>query len=242
MSILFTPRTPRPLFILLLTVGMMSLLNIGIGQNVNLRPLSDYETSLQAYHTARVQVLCSEFTARTKTKWWYYLPSIGFQFGLPSISAGTNQLVGIDQTRQQNRVKWASIMSQGLLDYRTDLHQLRSMYTVVQISRNADTEQETSWHTIEKLFGIKQEANKKKEISPEEYYTALLGYQREFSASQARHNAFVLQVVELARFARYEFPDVTLPGLDSLYTTRTQVRKERKRPNPPVTRPDDAKL
>jgi len=66
------------------------------------------------------------------------------------------------------------------------------MYTVVQISRDADTEQETSWATIQKLFEIKQEANRKKEISPEEFYTALLSYQREFSASQARHNAFVL--------------------------------------------------
>jgi len=189
---LFTPPYPRPLFILLLAVGMMTLHHIGIGQNAKLYPLENYETSLRHYHTSRVRVLCSEFTARTKTKWWYYLPNIGFQFGLPSVNAGTNQLVSIDQTRQQNRVKLASIMSQGLLDYQTDLHQLRSMYTVVQISRDADIEQETSWATIQKLFEIKQEANRKKEISPEEFYTALLSYQREFSASQARHNAFVL--------------------------------------------------
>jgi len=46
-AIMFTPRTPRPLFILLLPVGMLSFPFIGIGQKVNLYPLPDYETSLR---------------------------------------------------------------------------------------------------------------------------------------------------------------------------------------------------
>ena len=226
---MFTPHTPRPLFIAVLATLLLVRAHIGIGQNVKLFPLTEYENSLRQYHTAKIQAQCVEFAAKTRTKWWYYLPNIGVQFGLPSVNAGTNQLVQIDQTRQQNKVKLASIKSQGLLDYRTELHQLRSMYTVMQIERDTQTELETSWRTIHSIYQIAEEAHTKKEIKPSEYYQSLLTYQQAFSATEARRIAYELKVVELSKFARYGFPTETLPEIDSLYVDRTRVKQVSRR-------------
>lgn len=97
-------------------ISMLALLvslatsNLGKAQILPLYKLKDYE--IRVYHSAKVKTACVEFEAITKKKWWYYLPNIGIQFGLPSINAGTNQLIQIDQQKQQNRVKLAAIISQ----------------------------------------------------------------------------------------------------------------------------------
>lgn len=68
-----------------------------------------------------------EFEAKVKRKWWYFIPQLGFNFGLPTVNGGTSTLVQLDLQKQQNRVKLGTIISQGMLDYRTDLHKLRGM-------------------------------------------------------------------------------------------------------------------
>ncbi|MVM42247.1 hypothetical protein GO730_38775 [Spirosoma sp. HMF3257] len=217
---MFTNGAPALKTIALTVVTSLFIVNLGKAQIVRLYPLTDYEASLRAYHTAKVKAACVEFEARTKMKWWYYLPNIGFQFGLPSVTAGTSQLITIDQTKQQNRVKLAAIITQGLLDYQTELHQLRSMYAAAQIERDAVDELNTSWNTENKIFEIAKEAHQKQEINPVDYYQALLKLQKEYSASKARYQQYTFRVIELAKFARHQFPTERLQEIDSLFVEK----------------------
>lgn len=221
MSIMFTPLTPRSLFIACLFVFSVMLVNPGIAQFVKLHPLQEYEASLKVFHTQKVRTQCVEFEQKTRMKWWYYLPNIGIQFGFPSITAGTSQLVNIDQTKQQNRAKLAAIVSQGLLDYRTELHQLRNMYEALKVEQDALTYSQTTQHLENRLLNIAEEANAKKEIKPVEHVEAALRFQRQWMANDRMERDMALKILELIRLARYEFPTDTLPGLDSLATVRS---------------------
>ncbi len=218
---MFTPPTPRPTYSVLLLVLLLATSHLGIAQFVKLQPLTEYEASLKAFHTQKVRTQCVEFEQKTKMKWWYYLPSIGFQFGLPSISAGTSQLVNIDQTKQQNRAKLAAIISQGLLDYRTELHQLRNMYEGLKVEREALTYILPAQNLESSIVNVAEEANRKKEIKPVEYAEALLRFQRQWMANDRMEREFALRILEIARFSRYQFPTETLPGLDSLQSVRS---------------------
>lgn len=218
---MFTPLTPRSLFIACLFVSGVMLANPGIAQFVKLQPLTEYESSLKVFHMQKVQTQRVEFEQKTKMKWWYYIPSIGFQFGLPSINTGTSQLVNIDQTKQQNRAKLAAIVSQGLLDYRTELHQLRNMYEALKIERDAMAYALATQKLENRILNIAEESNNKKEIKPVEYIESLLRFQRNWMVNDRMERDFALKILEMARFARYQFPTETLPGLDSLESGRS---------------------
>lgn len=204
---MFTNGAPAQRIILLAVVALLILSNLGKAQQIYpLYPLGDYEASLKAYHTAKLNAACLEFQQRTKTKWWYYLPNIGIQFGFPSITAGTNQLVQIDQTKQQNRVKLAAIISQANLEYQGEIHKLRVLYTEAQLERDIVGELQTSFRLEDKILDIKKEAFEKKEMNPVEYYQALLNFQRTFSANNARYQVYNVKAIEVGHFARYDFP------------------------------------
>ena len=215
---MFTPPTPRTTIIALTLALWLTTSTLGKAQNVKLQPLTEYETSLRQYHTQKVRTQCIEFQASTKKKWWYYIPQLGINFGLPTINGGTSTFVQLDVQKQQNRVKLASIISQGLLDYRTDLHQLRSLYDALKIDRDALSHFMVTDRIENNILKVAEEANDKKEIKPVDYAEALLRYQRQWIANDRMERDFALKVVEVARFARYQFPTEVLPGLDSLQT------------------------
>ncbi|MCK8495859.1 hypothetical protein M0L20_28595 [Spirosoma sp. RP8] len=213
---MFTPRTPRPFFLLLALGAGLSIANLGKAQDVKLLPLSVYETSLVTFHAQKVKTACLEYQASTKKKWWYYLPTLGYSFGLPSVNGGTNQLIQLDQTRQQNWAKLEAITSQAQLDYRTELHQLRSLYQALEIEQATIADSYTTEQMEKRIFSISAEAHDKKEIKPVEFHQAQLLYQRQVTGHEQQRRSYRLRIVELARFARYNFPEETLPGLDSL--------------------------
>jgi hypothetical protein len=152
-----------------------------------------------------------------KRKWWYFIPQLGFTFGLPTVNGGTSTLVQLDVQRQQNRVKLATIISQGMLDYRTDLHKLRGMYQMLEIEEAVVSDSQVNERIYQNLFGIAEEAYQKKETKPIEYNQALLAFQNGVISQEEKRWAYMNKVIEIAQFARYDFPTDSIPELEPLF-------------------------
>jgi hypothetical protein len=71
--------------------------------DLNLRNEKYYAESYLVYADSLLSFQLREQKA-LKRKWWYYLPNIGFSFGMPSISFGSNVIANIDFENEKRKI------------------------------------------------------------------------------------------------------------------------------------------
>ena len=90
--------------------------------------LEDLEISIKDYFQKKMEAELSEFDYKIKGQWLSYLPSVGFSFGLPSVSWSTQNIFKISNDKRKNKSKIESIILINTLEYNKVLSDIKIEY------------------------------------------------------------------------------------------------------------------
>lgn len=212
-AISYTPHTPRPRFILGLLVCLVSLSSTILKAQIiytDAAPLDSLEASLKVWHNQNWIADRSELIEGKSKKWWYYLPSVGLQFGLPSVQFGTGTLAVMDRDKRLIRARLEAIDRKAVLAYNTDLQLLRIAYQSTLLKSK-----ELGWLQIirakeKEIFQIQIEGYQKKGITPEEFKNEELKNLRAEKVLDDFSTAIAQEVLSLYKLAHYQQPNEVL--------------------------------
>lgn len=213
-AILPTGALPGPVFIawaLLLVFSQTS----AISQIVKLEPLSTYESSLRQYYLQKFQADKIEFEETTKKKWWYYLPSVGIQFGLPSVQLNTGVLAQIDRDRQQKKTKVNGLYWQAESQFKDDLLKLRNTYRRIQLEQETEPEHQEQIELESKIHQVYADGYARQEIKPVDFLNEQVKQNSRQIAFAATQRRLALLILDLELLAHYPFPKDDFIPLDS---------------------------
>ncbi|GAA4461955.1 hypothetical protein GCM10023189_38060 [Nibrella saemangeumensis] len=205
---MFTPRTPRPFFFLLLGVATLTYNSTNAQKvtDLSLQPIQIYENSLKNYYYQRWQAERKEFQITHQKGIWQYTPSIGLVFGLPSVNWNPYQLFQAKQDKRVLAAKLASIDDRYQVEYNETIMKLRADHKKIQIEAARYKMLETEFFHQQEIQSIHTEAYMAKDITPlqfKEKHTAQLNAQH---AMQNKEIDMMLMIIELEKLARYEMP------------------------------------
>jgi len=230
MPILYTPRTPAWPKILLAAACLLAWTSAKCQEALLLRPLADYEASLKAYHLKKWQVDRTELMDRQKKKWWYYLPTVGLQFGLPSVQFNTQTLEQWDRDKALTKARLAAIDARAELTYNQELLQLRTMYRKLEIELDAigGENYQIMQRLHERIMMIHNDAFNDRKMTPLEHLTKNIQYRQQLEGEKAQIRSLQLKVLELEELAKYGMVGNRLI-MDSLGTEVPEVRISKRR-------------
>lgn len=224
--ILFTPQTPRTIFAAYMALSLFSCLNTILqaqntpkGQNqpeiaqntlifkeISLQELPKYEESLRIYHNRKFAAERKEFLETTRKKWWYYLPNIGFTFGMPTVNSNTGTLAQIDHDRQTKKAKLEALQAKAEFQYREELLQLRTKYQTLLLESQTIEEQTKLFNKKSGIASIYSEGFNAQKITPLEMLREDVA--QETARIQFRDNErrLIKLFFDLEAFAHYNYP------------------------------------
>lgn len=230
-AILFTPHTPRPRIILMIAVMLVSLSSTITKAQIiysEAASLDTLEASLKYWHNQKWQAERGELIEGKSKKWWYYLPSVGLQFGLPSIQFGTGTLAVIDRDKRLIAARLEGIDRKAQLDYNTELQQLRLGYQLVLIQARKEGMLKLIRAKEKEIFQIQIEGYQKKGITPEEFKNEELKNLRAEQVLDNFSTDIQIQVLHLYQLAHWAQPSNPLwydPTIECEVLTRDTANK-----------------
>lgn len=234
MRIMYTPQTPQAnkgiLTILWLFSSFCTIFTGLKAQNNNLteitpqmaqnqaittlKPLKEYEESLWLYHNKKFGAEMKRYKEVTKKKWWYYLPNVGFTFGLPSVGFNTGIIAQIDRDRNIKRTELESIEAQSKLTYQNELLMLRTIYKIILVDMEALDENLRIWNKSIAISKIYIEGFNEQKVTPLE----MLKEDRVLEVERLRRNnesrQILTRIFRLEEFAHYNLPNNDLIKFD----------------------------
>jgi hypothetical protein len=142
--------------------------------------------------------------------WYYYLPNVGFTFGLPSIQFGTKDYLNFRREKKINEARLEMLDSQAELEFNFNLQILRKMYE----SLNQESEKLKKYGEKKeikmKIWAITNEGFRKNEIPPKDYYLSKLEEFDYLEAERLLEISFNQKALELEIFAKFELPQEKL--------------------------------
>lgn len=219
-AITFTPHTPRPIYFVagvLVAITMFCPISRAQPkpQHLLLDSLSTYEFSYQKFLQQKWKAERVEFVVTNRKKWWYYLPSVGFAFGGPTVSANTGVLAQIDRDRNVMAAKLLSLDKRYQVEFVETLVRIRVDYQKLLI-RYEQLERERK--TLAKLRGIQaihDEAFGCQKMSPEEHLRNSYQYETTINAFQNREAELRVALLEFQTLCRYNLPDKQLIPIEA---------------------------
>jgi hypothetical protein len=209
MKRLYTPQTPLAFFFLLSLFSLFSSNNT-ICQVRALEPLKSYELSLKTYYNRKWTADRREFKTLSMKGWYYYLPNVGFTFGLPSIQFGTKDYLNFRREKKINEARLEMLDSQAELGFNENLQLLRKMYeSLNQEFLKVKILEEKSELKL-KIWAITEEGYKKHEIPPKDYYLAKLEEMDFSEAKRLLEVNYNQKAIELEILAKWELPQEKL--------------------------------
>ncbi len=214
-AIPFTPHTPRPIYFVagvLVAITMFCTISHAQPkpQHLVLDSLSNYEFSYQKFLQQKWKAERAEFVVTNRKKWWYYLPSVGFAFGGPTVSANTGVLAQIDRDRNVMASKLLSLDKRYQVEFVETLVRIRVDYQKLLV-RYEQLERERK--TLAKLRGIQaihDEAFGCQTMSPEEHPRNSYQYETTINTFQDREAELRVALLEFQTLCRHNLPDKQL--------------------------------
>jgi hypothetical protein len=224
-AILFTPHTPHSKkAIAVLMIAFMPISTILPAQSIKLDSVAIYEQSYRQFMVQKWTADRKEFTVVNRKKWWYYLPGVGWAFGLPTVNIHTGVIAQIDRDRNVMAAKLSSLDSRYQIDFTEGLAKIRIEYRKLQI-RNEQLQQERK--LLDKLCGIQaihNEAFEKQTMTPEEHLQNSYQYEKAITDWKNRDSELAVAVLDFFSLCRFEMPDTKLVELAS--DEGCQIRKQ----------------
>jgi len=204
---MFTPRTPRLGNIKAIIVSGIFLLiffECNSQDKIQLISLDSLEQSLKDYYGRSWQAERENFLAVSKGEIWAKLPSIGIQFGLPSVQFGTKDIYNIKQSKREKKAALVSLDLKYRVQFNEALQGLEIEYNKVRIQLEKLEYLEKSIELEEQIFKIHEEAFQKRELAPLEYLNRRKSFENVKSNYEIEKREVQIQILELYKIARWK--------------------------------------
>lgn len=174
---------------------------------IELKDFSEYQKSLKSYYLKLWHAKREEFKDLNEKSFLYYAPTIGLQFGLPSIQFSTRDYANYKRDRKLLKSKLNSLDETLELEMNERLQALKVEYEKVKIEYDKLAVFQGKMKYLKALHEIKQECCTKRECTPEECRKAELEmYEFEQNEKLTALN-IKIQVLELEKNAKYGLPN-----------------------------------
>lgn len=172
-----------------------------------LRDFSEYEKSLKSYYLKLWHAKRQEFKDLNEKSFLYYAPSVGLQFGLPSIQFSTRDYANYKRDKMLMRSKLNSLDETLELEMNERLQALRVEYEKVKVEYEKLSVFQGKLKYLRSLHEIKQECCRRRECTPEDCRKSDLEvYEFEQNEKLTALN-IKIQVLELEKNAKYALPN-----------------------------------
>lgn len=220
------PPNP-PLMKLLLTLVLVLSFYNAKSQILEVPQLSALEASLKLYHNQNWTAERAAFVYEQKGKILNYLPSVGFSFGLPTVSYSSQSLFAYKENKKARSAALASLDRSAELKYNEELNSLRIEFEKLQFQKQKVRALAASLVTEEKIFSIWQEAHRKKELKPLEFLQKKRQFEDSKTNLELAESAFNLAVLELQKMARFGQRSEKLHLVETDVCTDTRILAEK---------------
>lgn len=178
-----------------------------VAQNTDLKDFEAYAKSLKSYYLKLWHAKREEFKDLNEKGWAYYLPSVGLQFGLPSVQFSTKEILAYKQEKRVFSGKLRSIDESLLLEMNERLQALRVEYEKIRVEYDKLAVLRLKNSYLKELHTIKQECCRKRECTPEECKKAELEMFEYEQTEKFMALNIKIQVLELEKNAKYGLPN-----------------------------------
>lgn len=208
-EILLPPRTPpmKISTVFLLVAVSWNLANAQSNRTgVELQPLEVYQKSLKQFYNKSWTAQRKEFQDLNVKGIIFYLPSVGFQFGLPSVQFSLSNILNYKRDKKVNQSKLNSLDSKLELELNERLQELKSNYVAIEYEFDKIKAYERSWSSMRGIWAVKQECCNKNQCTPLECRQIEFESLQWEEKSRVMKADFVIKILELEKLAKYGLP------------------------------------
>lgn len=168
---------------------------------------SAYFAAVDTFYNEKLRADLAEFQA-VKNKWWYYLPSVGFQFGFPSVNLNSSVLKQIDYENQKRKLKIDQIQKQNEYERKLTFNEVANL--TVQYSELLLQFQikKYGWRLKEKQFTFYKVAYVNEEITPLDFIKQQEIYVNEILTLLSDFQRLIDKRNELEKVSHYHFNQI----------------------------------
>ena len=195
--------------LLILGLFFLKISNLS-AQNSNisaLKEFSEYKKSLKSYYLKLWHAKRAEFKDLNEKSFLFYFPSIGLQFGLPSIQFSTRDYATYKRDKSLLRSKLNSLDEQLELEMNERLQALKIEYEKIKVEYDKVSVLQGKLKYLKALHSIKLECCLKRECTPEECKKAEMEMFEHEQTEKLSWLNIKIMVLELEKNAKYEFPN-----------------------------------
>ncbi|MDZ7936131.1 MAG: hypothetical protein U5M51_14415 [Emticicia sp.] len=175
--------------------------------STDLKDFSEYQKSLKSYYLKLWHAKREEFKDLNEKSFLYYAPTVGLQFGLPSVQFSTRDYANYQRDKKLLKSKLNSLDESLELEMNERLQALRVEYEKVKVEYDKLAVFQGKMKYLKALNAIKLECCTKRECTPEECRRAELEmYEFEQNEKLTALN-IKIQVLELEKNAKYGLPN-----------------------------------
>lgn len=151
-----------------------------------------------------------EYTYKLKGAWTKYVPTVGLNFGLPSVSWSPNTIFETGNAKRQLKAKIQSLD----LEYTNRLNKaiadLRIDHKKAQIQLQMLAQEQDVLQLKAQIFEITEKQNQANEILPAEYLSKKLEFQTARAQFQKHKSELQIQILEIYKSAYYNLPNIQI--------------------------------
>lgn len=205
---MFTPRTPSMGNVAVWFISMMLWANLGIsqGNKHEIKAISDYQNSLLEHYGVKYD-LANYSVKEVKKKWWYWLPNVGFTFGLPHVSLNTNQLAVFDKQNEERKLKQLEIHQDYKIQFNEGLAEIRRKYRLIELKQIELSQEIRKFIIIESIYKIEKSAFNKEGSTPLEKLKADLVFEESSNYLNMLERQIEIMILDLEIYSFYNIPN-----------------------------------
>lgn len=174
---------------------------------MELKDFSEYQKSLKFYYLKLWHAKREEFKDLNEKSFFYYFPTFGLQFGLPSIQFTTRDYANYKRDKKLHTSKLNSLDETLELEMNEHLQALRVDYEKVKVEYDKLAVFQGRLKYLKSLHEIKKECCNRQACTPEECKKSDLEM-FEFEQNEMLVALNIkIQVLELEKFAKYGLPN-----------------------------------
>lgn len=171
-----------------------------------LREFSEYEKSLKSYYLKLWHAQREEFKDLNEKSFLYYAPSLGLQFGLPSVQFTTRDYANYKRDKMLLRSKLNSLDARLELEMNERLQGLEVEHHKIKLEYDKLAVYQGKLKYLRSLHEIKQECCRRRECTPEDCKKAdleMYGYEEQEKLTELEIG---IKILDLEKLAKYKLP------------------------------------
>lgn len=173
---------------------------------IELLEFSEYEKGLKSYYLKLWHAKREEFKDLNVKSFLYYFPTVGLQFGLPSVQFTTRDYANLKRDKELLRSKLNSLDESLELEMNVLLQALKIEHSKIKLEYDKLAVFQGKLKYLRSLHEIKQECCRRRECTPEECKKAdleLYGYEEQEKLADIEIG---IKILELEKLAKYKLP------------------------------------